>query len=87
LNYFQRDAACFERDLRAGLLDSDAHSIMKTTCAFFAVLFGLSAATIHAATFTNIEYGKAGGEILKLDASIPDGPGPFPAVILIHGGS
>lgn len=60
---------------------------MKTIAALFAVLSGISAATVHAATLTNIEYGKAGGEILKLDASIPDGPGPFPAVILVHGGS
>ncbi len=60
---------------------------MKKTFALFAALFGFLAVTIHAATLTNIEYGKAGGESLKLDASIPDGPGPFPAVILIHGGS
>ena len=60
---------------------------MKKTSALFTVLFGFLAVPIHAATLTNIEYGKAGGEILKLDASIPDGPGPFPAVILVHGGS
>ncbi len=34
----------------------------------------------------DIEYGKAGGETLKMDAWIPDGPGPFPCVILVHGG-
>ena len=77
----------FQRDLLTGLLDFSDHSIMKKICALFAVWFGFMAATIHAATLTNIEYGKAGGEILKLDACIPDGPGPFPAVILIHGGS
>lgn len=35
---------------------------------------------------TDLEYGQAGGESLRLDASIPDGPGPFAAVILVHGG-
>jgi alpha-L-fucosidase 2 len=35
---------------------------------------------------TNIEYAKAGTEHLRLDAGIPDGAGPFPAVIIVHGG-
>ena len=34
----------------------------------------------------DIEYCKAGGASLKLDAWIPDGQGPFPAVIVVHGG-
>jgi alpha-L-fucosidase 2 len=34
----------------------------------------------------DIEYGRAGGESLKLDAWVPEGVGPFPAVILVHGG-
>jgi pectinesterase len=34
----------------------------------------------------NVEYGKAGGESLLLDVCKPDGKGPFPAVILVHGG-
>ena len=34
----------------------------------------------------DIEYGRAGGEILCLDASVPDGTGPFPVAILVHGG-
>ena len=34
----------------------------------------------------DIEYGRAGGESLRLDASVPDGAGPFPVAILIHGG-
>ena len=43
-------------------------------------------ATASAAFKTDIEYGSAGGESLRLDAYVPDGPGPFPAVILVHGG-
>jgi acetyl esterase len=34
----------------------------------------------------NIEYGRAGGESLLLDAFLPAGPGPFPVAILVHGG-
>src|SRR5690348_13571078 len=35
---------------------------------------------------SDIEYGRAGDVSLKLDASIPDGEGAFPIVIIIHGG-
>jgi alpha-L-fucosidase 2 len=34
----------------------------------------------------DIEYSRPAGYPLTLDASIPDGPGPFPAAILVHGG-
>lgn len=34
----------------------------------------------------DIEYSQAAGESLRLDASIPEGDGPFPIAILIHGG-
>ena len=35
---------------------------------------------------TAVEYGKPGGHALLLDLHVPDGPGPFPAAILVHGG-
>ena len=35
---------------------------------------------------TDIEYGHPDYESLKLDANIPDGNGPFPVAILVHGG-
>ena len=35
---------------------------------------------------TDIEFSAPGGESLKLDAHIPAGKGPFPAIILVHGG-
>ncbi len=41
---------------------------------------------VHAELKTNIEYGTAGNEILRLDANVPDGTGPFPVVIAVHGG-
>ncbi len=34
----------------------------------------------------NIEYAQANGAALFLDADIPEGPGPFPAAIIVHGG-
>src|ERR1022692_2847206 len=34
----------------------------------------------------NVEYGSPGGHALLLDLHIPDGPGPFPTAILVHGG-
>jgi alpha-L-fucosidase 2 len=34
----------------------------------------------------DVEYGHPGGKALLLDLHVPDGPGPFPAAILIHGG-
>lgn len=44
------------------------------------------AAVVGATVEKDVEYGRAAGESLKLDVSVPDGPGPFPAVILVHGG-
>ncbi len=35
---------------------------------------------------SDLEYGEAGGESLKLDVSVPEGAGPFPVAILVHGG-
>src|ERR1700722_12576376 len=35
---------------------------------------------------SNIEYAAADGESLKLDAFVPDGTGPFPVAIVVHGG-
>jgi acetyl esterase/lipase len=34
----------------------------------------------------DIEFAKAAGVSLTLDAYVPEGPGPFPAVIIVHGG-
>ena len=34
----------------------------------------------------DIEYGQAGGEKLLLDVSVPEGEGPVPVAILVHGG-
>ncbi len=42
---------------------------------------------IHSQLRQNIEYGQAGGTSLRLDARIPEGPGPFAAAIIVHGGA
>jgi acetyl esterase len=34
----------------------------------------------------NIEYGRAGGQSLQLDVFLPEGVGPFPVAIIVHGG-
>ncbi len=43
-------------------------------------------ALLSAGLTKDIEYAKPGGVSVKLDACIPDGKGPFPAAILVHGG-
>ncbi|MGD0057917.1 MAG: alpha/beta hydrolase [Verrucomicrobiia bacterium] len=48
-----------------------------------AALFG---GIVFAEDKPDIEYGRAAGESLRLDAHIPDGSGPFPMVIMVHGG-
>lgn len=46
------------------------------------------AATLSGAALDrkDVEYGHPGGKPLLLDLHVPDGPGPFPAAILVHGG-
>lgn len=34
----------------------------------------------------DVEYARVGDVVLKLDANVPDGTGPFPTVIIVHGG-
>ncbi|HEU0119485.1 MAG TPA: alpha/beta hydrolase [Bryobacteraceae bacterium] len=57
---------------------------MKSLFLVFAAL-SLSAAPAYNVE-TDVEFSHPGNVSLKLDAHIPDGPGPFPAVILVHGG-
>jgi alpha-L-fucosidase 2 len=46
----------------------------------------LSGVMARAEVKSDIEYGRVGDVSLKLDVSVPDGEGPFPAVIIVHGG-
>lgn len=43
---------------------------------------GLSAQSLF-----DLEYANVGGQSLKLDLLLPDGAGPFPVIVSIHGGS
>jgi len=49
-------------------------------------LYATIVATAPAPDQKGIEYGKPGGHALLVDVHVPDGPGPFPAAILVHGG-
>jgi acetyl esterase/lipase len=57
-------------------------NMKKIIFALFLLLNFLSIALAE----NNIEYGKAGDEALLLDVNVPDGDGPFAAVIIVHGG-
>ena len=52
--------------------------------------FGLVAVFCAGAVFVedkpDVEYGKVGGASLRLDAHVPNGAGPFPMVLIVHGG-
>ena len=53
------------------------------------LLFAVSTAALLSAASIDkqdVEYANRNGKSLKLDLHIPDGPGPFPAAILVHGG-
>jgi alpha-L-fucosidase 2 len=50
-----------------------------------ACLLGLTAPA-RAELKTDVEFAKVDGVSLTLDANVPDGAGPFPTAILVHGG-
>jgi len=55
------------------------------------LLLGLVVSTLGSTAapllLNGIEYARPGGRSLVFDASIPAGQGPFPAVVLVHGGA
>lgn len=46
----------------------------------------LATAIAPAGEINDIEFSKPGGVSLTLDAYVPEGKGPFPTVIIVHGG-
>ena len=50
------------------------------------LLCGFCALLLGAQTERDIEYARPGGEPQLLDVFVPEGQGPFPAAILVHGG-
>lgn len=53
--------------------------------AFFCAALATQAADVSAIK-KDVEYAKIGEVSLKLDAFVPEGKGPFPTCILVHGG-
>ena len=51
------------------------------------LLLALVGCVTSARSLENVEYSQVSGEPLKMDGFIPDGKGPFPAAILVHGGA
>jgi alpha-L-fucosidase 2 len=51
---------------------------------FFACL---AAALLPARALQDVEYAQVSGQSLRMDAFIPEGPGPYPAAIIVHGGA
>ena len=56
---------------------------MKQLILLAACVAGLAAAPVDR---KGVEFARPGGHPLLLDLHVPDGPGPFPAAILVHGG-
>src|SRR5260370_1983549 len=54
----------------------------------FDILARTCAASLSAAALDkkDVEYARPGGKPLLVDLHVPDGSGPFPAAILVHGG-
>ncbi len=61
---------------------------MKTFLVVASCLLAIACASslTFAADYKDVEYGNVNGFRLLLDAHVPDGAGPFPAAILVHGG-
>lgn len=52
------------------------------------VLLAAVAETMATAkSYEGVEYSRVDGNSLRFDASVPDGPGPFAAAIIVHGGA
>ena len=57
--------------------------ILVAVCACYLLSFSITAT---AADLKDIQYADVDGQRLLMDAHIPDGAGPFPTAILVHGG-
>ncbi len=59
---------------------------MNIRFALLALLLSFWSSATFADLKKDIEFAKPNGISLKLDAYVPDGKGPFPTVIIVHGG-
>jgi alpha-L-fucosidase 2 len=47
----------------------------------------VSQTNVFSKTYSDVEYSRPDGQSLRLDAEVPEGTGPFPATIIVHGGA
>lgn len=59
---------------------------MKIRLLLLTLLLSVSVSATFADLKKDIEFATPNGISLKLDAYVPDGKGPFPTVIIVHGG-
>src|ERR1700748_2797265 len=59
---------------------------MKPFCIFLFFALLLFHFTAPAELIRDVEYARPEGVSLKLDVNVPEGKGPFPIAILVHGG-
>jgi len=69
----------------AGVQSTHASSLMITMFARVSLVL-VVCSIAQADVRKDIEYAKAGDVSLTFDANVPEGDGPFPTVILVHGG-
>ena len=60
--------------------------VALVTCLLCAVNSTVAAEPVVSGVKTDIEFAKVGDVSLTLDAFVPEGAGPFPTCILVHGG-
>jgi len=68
------------------LSKADAQKVTVGTVLGGADAWNPEARHSYSANRLNLPYGEAGGETLRLDAHVPQGNGPFPVVLIVHGG-
>lgn len=71
---------------RNGLYRPACRLLIVLMCITVLVWRACSSADAEIVQEENITYGKGGDRALKLDLARPEGDGPFPAVVFIHGG-
>lgn len=59
---------------------------MHLNVAVLALFMSLSATSYGAGALHGVEFAHPGDQPLYFDSRVPEGPGPFPAAILVHGG-
>ncbi len=70
---------------------SAENSVMRLLTALFVFIslcccYSLSPAQAQSRMLTDVEYARAGNKQLLLDLYLPEGAGPFPVIVWIHGG-